>query len=1122
VSLSAIHQVISSSSFSKQLAEWVRTHPTGGAVGDHLSVRGAAGSLPVFLCAQVHAVSGKPLLCVLEDGDAAAFFCSDLQQVIGSDENIFLLPASDSRPFDPEHVSDPAPIIQRADVMQRLAGSFSGIIVTSVDALTEKVSPSSRVLEASLDIQVGQLEDPEELIESLVSQGFTRTEFVEQPGDLALRGGILDVFPFTGAFPIRIEFFGDEIDSIREFDIHTQRSVSRRTTARIVPNLDAPTESPVERIPLTDHFLTTSGLLVLVNSAQLFDAARELYASRNEARDIRLTKGSDPMETATYFLDEAALRTALYPFHCLHFGAFQEDVAQRIEIDSRPQPSFNTRIAQLRHQLLENHQKAFTTTILCDNVSQEGRLMELLEDDVLAGRTSLKVESLHRGFEIPELSMALYTDHEIFDRYHRPSARKQKQRFGGLSLRELQHLTPGDFVVHIDYGVGRFAGLEQITVRERKQEAVRLQYLNGDVLYVNVNALHKLHKFKGKEGHQPVLTKLGSGQWEKAKSRTKSKVKDIARDLIQLYAQRKHSDGYAFGSDTVWQQELEASFQFEDTPDQASSSEAVKADMEQAVPMDRLVCGDVGFGKTEIAIRAAFKAVQDAKQVAILVPTTVLATQHFRTFQKRLANFPIEVGVLSRFRTPAQIKETLYRLKAGQIDIVIGTHRLVSKDVIMKDLGLLIIDEEQRFGVAMKEKLRKLRVSVDTLTLTATPIPRTLQFSLMGARDLSIIATPPPNRQAINTEIHAFDKDLIRDALLHEISRGGQVFFIHNRVQSIDELGDMLRMLIPDIRIKVAHGQMKGPLLERVMMEFVEGKFDVLVSTNIIENGLDIANANTIIINRADHFGLAELHQLRGRVGRSDRKAFCYLLVPSIHGLTRESKQRLQAVEEFSDLGSGFHLAMRDLDIRGAGNMLGAEQSGVIAEVGFETYHRILDEAVEELRNDEFSDLFDTPRSPKAGETVIEVDADALIPETYLTNRIERLNLYRKISGCADRQSLTEIREELADRFGEPPVEVINLLTAAEVKLEGQQMRLAKVVFKNERLFLSMPSTEEDPWFYENVFHPLLGALTEMPNRYVLNETRGSRLRVIIQEVDTLEAALIVLKRLNENLQIGK
>ncbi len=1087
-----------------------------------MSVRGAAGSLPAFLTALAHERAKRPLLCVLEDPDSAAFFCSDLQQIIGSEDSVVLLPPSDNRPFDSEHVPDPAPVIQRADVMQRLVDNFSGIIVTSVEALIEKMPPSDQVEQASMDLQNGMEVDPEELIERLVGQGFTRTEFVEQPGDLALRGGILDIFPFTGAFPIRIEYFGDEIDSIREFDIHTQRSVSRRTSARIVPNMDASAdESEGARIPLTDHFRGSGGLLTLINSAQLYDAATATFNARDEARQTAITRDEDVAGTSDFFLNEAELRTALYPFPCLHLGPFQEDVDERIEVSSRPQPSFNTRIAQLRRRLQENHQNGLKTTILCDNPGQEGRMMELLEEDLEAGRTALKVESLHRGFEVDELQLALYTDHEIFDRYHRPTARKQKQRYGGISLRELQHLTPGDFVVHIDYGVGKFGGLERIVVRERKQEVVRLLYLNGDVLYVNVNALYKLHKYKGKEGHQPALTKLGSGQWEKAKSRTKSRVKDIARDLIRLYAKRKQSDGFAFGPDTIWQQELEASFQFEDTPDQAASSEAVKADMENPVPMDRLVCGDVGFGKTEIAIRAAFKAVQDGKQVAILVPTTVLAMQHYRTFSKRLANYPVNIGVLSRFRSSAQLKETISDLKTGKIDLVIGTHRLVSKDVEFSELGLLIVDEEQRFGVGMKEKLRKLKVSIDTLTLTATPIPRTLQFSLMGARDLSIIATAPPNRQPINTEIHTFDKDVIRDALLYEINRGGQVFFIHNRVQSINEISAMLRMLVPDIRIQTAHGQMKGPDLERVMMEFVEGKFDVLVSTNIIENGLDISNANTIIINRADHFGLAELHQLRGRVGRSDRKAFCYLLVPSVHGLTRESKQRLQAVEEFSDLGSGFHLAMRDLDIRGAGNMLGAEQSGVIADVGFETYHRILDEAVEDLRSEEFSDLFDSPRTPRSKETLVEVDEDAFIPETYLSNRIERLNLYRKISECRTPETLSGIREELTDRFGPPPAEVEHLLASMDLKMEAEKIRLSKVVFKNERLFLSMPSTEEDPWFFEHLFHPLLERLTLISQRYVLKESSSGKLRAIIQEIPSIEAARKVVVQLNKTLKKG-
>lgn len=1119
---------------------------SGAHSGRSLSVRGAVGSLPAFLTATTFLDSSRPMLCLLPDEDAAAFFGSDLQQILGSDEQVILLPVSDNRPFDPEHMPDPAPTMARGDVLERLKDGYDGILVCSIPAFAEKVPPVEAVQSATLDIETGTEIDPENLIERLVEQGFTRTEFVQAPGDLALRGGILDVFPYTGSYPIRIEFFGDEIDSIREFDIHTQRSVSRRTSARIVPNLEGQATDFRSRISLTEH-MGPNTLVVQLDGAALIEAADALFAERAKQRETALERASsdvvdtpvtsdeddddpdaaavrpdqDLPEVSALFLSGPDMQVGLLPFDTVHVGSFQEMAEETLSLTSHPQPGFSSRIGLLRNRLTENHNGQVDTIILCDNRGQEGRLMELLEEDLEAGRVRLKTESLHRGFELPGLQLAVYTDHEIFGRYHRPTARKQKQRFGGLNLRELHQLTPGDFVVHIDYGIGRFAGMEHIEVRGRKQEAVRLQYLNGDTLYVNVNALYKLHKYKGKDGHQPQLTKLGSGQWERAKSRTKSRVKDIARDLIKLYAKRKSSDGHPYPEDTVWQRELEASFQFEDTPDQASTAAAVKEDMQKPQPMDRLVCGDVGFGKTEIAIRAAFKAAQDGKQVAVLVPTTVLAMQHFRTFSKRLSHYPVKMGVLSRFRTPAQQKETLAELEAGKIDIVIGTHRLISKDVIFKDLGLLIVDEEQRFGVAMKEKLRKLRVNVDTLTLTATPIPRTLQFSLMGARDLSIIATAPVNRQPIQTEIHAFDKDLIRDALLYEINRGGQVFFIHNRVQSINEISAMLRMLVPDIRVQTAHGQMKGPDLERIMMGFVEGEFDVLVSTNIIENGLDIPNANTIIINRADHFGLAELHQLRGRVGRSNRKAFCNLLVPSIHSLTREAKQRLQAVEEFSDLGSGFHLAMRDLDIRGAGNMLGAEQSGFIADVGFETYHRILDEAVEELRTEEFAAVFEEERKPKATETLVDVDADALIPETYLSNRIERLNMYRRISECPSTEELTQVADEMADRFGPLPEEVTQLIAGVQLKLLGQQLRLPKITFKNERLFLRMPSTEEDPWFYEHRFHGLLAALGNLDNRYVLKESRTGNLRAIIQEVTELGQSLAILERLVGDVTTG-
>jgi len=1106
--------------------------------GRSARLRDVAGSLPAFVAAHIGGRHERPVLVILEDADRAAWFASDAEQILASEEGVLLLPPSDNRPFDPEHVPSPEPVIQRGEVLQVLEKGFGGILVSSIHALVEKVPPASVVRGAALDIETGQSVAPESLIDRLVGQGFTRTEFVEAPGDMALRGGILDVYPFTGSYPLRIEFFGDEVDSIREFDIHTQRSVSRRTSARIVPNLEAPASGTgagaaagAAWVSILDYLPNTT-VVMMQDSQALYEQAAAYYddvASRRSAlvesgKETGRSGGEVPPAAAFYSTTDG-IRAALSALVTLQFGSFQESGgpgvpetgASPVTIDfgARAQPAFASRIALLRQRLAENHAGGLQTTILCDNQGQEGRLLELLEEDVEEGCVQLRVESLHEGFDLPDAGLALYTDHQIFGRYHRPTTRQQKQRYGGISLRELQHLSPGDFVVHIDYGIGRFSGLERIEVRGRQQEAVRLSYLNGDTLYVNVNALHKLHKYKGKEGHQPVLTKLGSGQWEKAKSRTKSRVKDIARELIALYAKRKESRGYAFAEDSVWQRELEASFEFEDTPDQSTAAQAVKEDMEQAVPMDRLVCGDVGFGKTEVAMRAAFKAVQDGKQVAVLVPTTVLAAQHYRSFQRRFANFPVRIGILSRFASASSIKETLAGLKDGTIDMAIGTHRLISKDVAFKDLGLLIVDEEQRFGVGVKEKLRTLRVNVDTLTLTATPIPRTLQFSLLGARDLSIIATPPPNRQPILTEIHTYDKDLIRDAIVHELSRGGQVFFIHNRVESIHEIADTLRMLIPDVRIRVAHGQMKGSELEKVMMDFVDAKFDVLVSTSIIENGLDISNANTIIINRADHFGLSELHQLRGRVGRSGRKAFCYLLVPSIHGLTREARQRLQAVEELSNLGAGFQLAMRDLDIRGAGSLLGAEQSGFIEDVGFETYHRILDEAVDELRTTEFREVFGSegaaPAPTRAQETVVDVDADALLPDSFVQNRVERLNVYRRIAEAATEEALAEIREELEDRFGPAPDEVDQLLAGMRLKLLGEKLRLPRVVFKNERLFLTVPDNDEDPWFFEHLFHPLLAALAELNQRYVLKESRSRKLRAIVQEVATIDEACGVL-----------
>ena len=1126
MSLQSIYQQLATTPFCEQVVAWCRDAAPETPMA--LPLKGTVGSIPAFVLYRLMQDGKAPLLCLLTDADAAAYLYSDLEQLHELPENLLLFPPTSQKPYDHEQIADPTPLIRRADVLQQLDDAFKGIVVTSVEALFELVPPPDTVQHETLTLAVGTEIAPQALVERLGGQGFERVEFVEQPGEMAWRGGILDVYPFAGDYPVRIEFFGDEIDSIREFEAQSQRSISRLTTARLVPNLERPSDANTCYSSLFDY-LPDQVVVATFDEARLAEHANTLYGHAVDLYEHASNAHSDQAhpEPAARYLDGDVLTKTLTGYPRLLFGVFTDTAAVETfhetslqrhatslpQLDARPQPPFHGNIEQVRRQIADNALQQIDTIILCDSRGQESRLHDLLEEYIERKELRLRVESLHEGFEVPELGLAVYTDHQIFNRYHRPSTRKQRRQ-GGLSLRELKNLRPGDFVVHVDYGIGKFAGLQKITVREKQQEAVCLHYAGDDVLYVNVNALYKLHRYSGKEGHKPRLTKLGSGQWERTKARTKKRVKDIARDLIKLYARRKTSKGYAFEADSVWQQEMEASFEYEDTPDQATAAEAVKVDMQAGVPMDRLVCGDVGFGKTEVAIRAAFKAAQEGKQVAILVPTTVLARQHYETFRKRLNRFPICVEMLSRFRTAKEQKAIIKDLGKGTVDIIVGTHRLVSKDVQFKELGLLIIDEEQRFGVGVKERLRQLRVNVDTLTLTATPIPRTLQFSLLGARDLSIINTPPPNRQPILTEIHTFDKDLIRDAMLYELSRGGQVFFIHNRVQSIDEISAMLRELVPDVRMQVAHGQMKPAQLERVMMGFIDKKFDVLVSTSIIENGLDISNANTIIIHHAQRFGLAELHQLRGRVGRSDRKAFCYLLVPSIHALTREARQRLQAVEEFSDLGSGFNIAMRDLDIRGAGNLLGGEQSGFIAEVGFETYHKILDEAVQELRFEEFHDLFKEAPAPRAGETTVDIDEDALIPEFYLSNHLERLSLYRRISEAETQEALAEVHAEMNDRFGPPPDDVDNLIRAAEIKLLGQALRLPKVQFKNQRLFLEMPTQDADPYFYQQIFYPLLEKLNTLYQRFVIKETKSKKVQAIVQNVIDLASARSILEKL--------
>lgn len=1105
MSLSFIYQQITRSSFCRQVVSWAQADdPTP------LRLRGVPGSLPAFVLHHLMEETNHQILCILPEKEDALYLHADVEQFASG--RVLLFPPSGRTPYDEEQIADFSLPVERADVLQQLRAGLSGVLVTSLEALYERVPSLSLANRETFEVSIGLEVAPQTLVTRLAAQGFQRTEFVEQPGDVAWRGGILDVYPFVGQYPVRIEFFGDEIDSIREFDSRSQRSISRLTQARIVPDLTGLLDTEPDSCTLFDY-MAPNAVLALFNAKRFEKTCTDLFERASSLCGQSDKPGLSRPETHYAPYDE--LRAAMDHKPQLLLGSFMPaSDGDVLDMAGRPQPSFNGHISEVKRQLAENNIVGTRTTVLCDSLSQKDRLAELLEDEVHACAVELVTQSLHEGFVLPELGLAVYTDHQIFNRFHRPSSRRRR-RHGGIRIQELRNLQPGDFIVHVDYGVGRFAGFRTITVRNRRQEAVRIHYADEDVLFVNVQALHKLHRYTGKDGHVPRLTKLGSGQWERAKKRAKKRIKDIARDLILLYARRKASKGYGFSADTVWQREMEASFAFEDTPDQALVAEAIKRDMETPTPMDRLICGDVGFGKTEVAVRAAFKAVQDGKQVAILVPTTVLAQQHYETFRQRLNRYPVRVDVLSRFKAPAEQKRILADLKTGAVDIVVGTHRLVSRDVAFNDLGLLIVDEEQRFGVGVKERLRQTRVNVDTITLTATPIPRTLQFSLMGARDLSIISTPPPNRQRILTEIHSFNKNLIRDAILYETGRGGQVFVIHNRVQSIEEFASMLRALVPGVRMDVAHGQMKPARLEQVMMSFIARKFDVLVSTTIIENGLDISNANTIVIHQAQRFGLSELHQLRGRVGRSQRKAFCYLLVPSIHALTRTARRRLQAVEEFSDLGSGFQIAMRDMDIRGAGNVLGGEQSGFIAEVGYETYLSILDEAVEELRHEEFSTLFeDLPPRP-AAEPTIDLAMEALLPESYVSNHLERLSLYRRLGDIDKTPHLEELCAELRDRFGPLPREAANLLAGAAIKLAARELRLPRVQVKSQRLFLHFPAPEVDEHFHEHIYRMLLERLADGERRYVLKEIKDGSLCAIVQAVADLQDAQRVIEQLS-------
>ncbi len=1060
------------------------------------------------------------VLVITPEIEKASSLASDLQEISGTDD-LLVFPPTHRKPYDDQMMPDLSVMVQRSEVLEKLKTDDKAIVFTSAGAIREKLISAEDFQQKSIAVEKDDTLPPETLREQLTDQGYHSVKFVDQPGEFAIRGGIFDVLPFSGDYPVRLEFFGDTIESIREFDPDSQRSVAFLNETRFVPNSafdsDHTKQSLFEYLPGDCAVFLYQPDLILDSITGNFETARQIH-DQSEEKQLP--------EPDHEFLTPDEYSASIHSRPLVVGGSFSESVDSvdlKLDLGASAHPEFGGSFKLLRSYIDENSAAGVETLILCNNQNQKERFEELLGEPLEAFRYRVLVVSLHEGFVLKDRNLAVLTDHQIFNRYHRPKIRSRKKVKGGISFKELKDLNVGDYVVHVDYGIGKFAGFKKIEVKNTVQEAAVLKYKDNSILYVNVSSLHKLQKYSGKEGTAPKVTKLGSGEWARKKSRTKSKVKDIARDLIQLYAKRKTETAHAFSPDTSWQTEMEARFEFEETPDQMGAINVVKQDMETAHPMDRLICGDVGFGKTEVAIRAAFKAVMDQKQVALLVPTTILADQHHKTFTQRMKEFPINIEVLSRFRSPGEQKQVLKDLKAGKVDIVIGTHRLVSKDVVFKDLGLLIVDEEQRFGVTVKEKLKKFRASLDVMTMTATPIPRTMQFSLMGARDLSIINTPPPNRQPVYTEIHSFNPELIRDAIIQEISRGGQVFFIHNRVKNIEEVAEMIRQLAPDIRVKFGHGQMPPSKLEKIIHEFYSNKFDVLVSTNIVENGIDIANANTIIINNANHFGLSELHQLRGRVGRSNRKAFCYLLTPPIQSLTSEARKRLTALEEFSDLGAGFNIAMRDLDIRGAGDILGAEQSGFINEIGFELYTKILDDAVREIKQDEFSGMFDSePVKIDYPDTVVEFDYSALLDTEYVSDSVERLNLYRKLSEAGDEEAFDSWKEEMEDRFGPLPEKAQTLLVAAKIKFYASRLLYRKITIRSDRMWLVCPANKSETgrtYFDSGLFQNHLGIIQQMSGEEYKIIQKKESVRIIIHDIAGPASALDYLKKMYEEQQ---
>ena len=1084
-----------------------------------LRLKGLVGSLDAVVAAATYQINKQTNIFVLHDKEEAAYFHNDLQNLMGEKE-VLLFPTSYKRPYQFDETEN-ANILMRAEILNRInhKASIGELIVTYPEALTEKVINKKSLSSNTFTAKVGEALDVEFLTELLQTYDFEPTDFVYEAGQFSVRGGILDIFSYAHDLPYRIELFGNEIDSIRTFDPVSQLSKENIKEINIIPNVQTKLLAETRQSFLC--FIPKNSKIWFKDYQQTLDTIEKYFIKATENFDqiLGVTDAQIVLSPEELFEKHNTFKADLKGYTQLEFGSrayLKADYTFDFEVEA--QQSFNKDFDSIVENLGQWQLRNTSLCIASESLNQISRLETIfLELD-----PSLKVLpiniSLREGFIDKNREVLCYTDHQLFDRFHKYKSKSKHSKSKALTLKELRSLHPGDYVAHIDHGIGRFVGLVKNEVNGKLQESIRLVYRDDDLLYVSVHSLHKISKYTGKEGVPPPISKLGSQEWENKKTRVKGKVKDIAKDLITLYSKRKSAPGFAFSEDGFMQAELESSFIYEDTPDQATATEHVKNDMELSHPMDRLVCGDVGFGKTEIAIRAAFKAAVNGKQVAVLVPTTILAMQHFRTFSERLAKFPINVEYINRFRTPKQIKETLARVKEGKTEILIGTHRIVNKDVEFKDLGLLVIDEEQKFGVKVKDKLKEFRVNVDVLTLTATPIPRTLHFSLMGARDLSVIATPPPNRQPVTTEIHGFNEVIMRDAISFELRRGGQVFVVHNRINDIEQIGNIILKLVPDARIGIAHGQMEGSQLEKRMMKFIEGEYDVLVSTNIIESGLDIPNANTIIINHAHMFGLSDLHQMRGRVGRSNRKAFCYLLTPPSIGLSSESRKRLSALEEFSNLGDGFKVAMRDLDIRGAGNLLGAEQSGFISDLGFEMYHKILDEAVQELKDNEFKDLFIRDLTKEAAKVVardctIETDMEILIPDKYVSNISERIGLYAKLDSIKNEVKLQEFITNVSDRFGPMPEAVKDLVETVRLRWQAEELGFEKVVMKNEVMKCYFMPSENEAYFQSPIFGKIIAFVQQRPRNSKMKEHR-TRLILTFNEVNSVDEGKALFKEI--------